>query len=66
MHETWPGAKLSEADKRLLQRAVNPDLRDLQEKSQSTVDTAQIAFGPLGKGVIIQLLHGPPPPNRRP
>jgi hypothetical protein len=55
MHETWSGAKLSEADKRLLQRAVNADLRDLQEKSQSTVDTAQIALGPLGKGVIVQL-----------
>ena len=54
MHETWSGAKLSEADKQLLQKAVNADLRDLQE-SQSTVDTAEIALGPLGKGVIVLL-----------
>jgi hypothetical protein len=55
MHETWPGVKLSEADKRLLQKAVNADLRVLQEESQPTADTAQIALGPLGKSVIIQL-----------
>jgi hypothetical protein len=53
MHETWSGAKLSEADKQLLQRTVNADLRDLQEESQSTVDTADIALGTLGKGVIV-------------
>ena len=57
MHETWSGAKLSEADKQLLQKAVNADLRDLQEQSQSAVDTAEIALGTLGKGVIVQLSH---------
>jgi hypothetical protein len=55
MHETWSGAKLSEADKQLLQKAVNADLRALPEESQSTVDTAEIALGPLGKGVIVLL-----------
>jgi hypothetical protein len=55
MHETWSGAKLSEAGKQLLQKAVNADLRDLQEESESTVDTAEIALGPLGKGVIVRL-----------
>ena len=57
MHETWPGAKLSEADKQLLQRAVNVELRDLQKESHSPVDvdTAEIALGPLGKGVIVAL-----------
>jgi hypothetical protein len=55
MHETWSGAKLSETDKQLLQRAVNADLRDLQEESQSSFHTAEIGLGPLGKGVIVQL-----------
>jgi hypothetical protein len=55
MHETWPGAKLSEADKQLLQKALNADLRDLKEESQSSVDTAEIALGRLGKGVIVLL-----------
>ena len=57
MRETWPGAKLSEADKQLLQKAVSSDLRDLQKESQSPVDvdTAEIALGPLGKGVIALL-----------
>jgi hypothetical protein len=55
MHETWSGAKLGEAEKQLLQKAVNADLRDLQQESQSTVDTAEIALGPLGKGVIVLL-----------
>jgi hypothetical protein len=55
MHETWSGAKLSEADKQLLQKALNADLRVLQEEPQSTVDTAEIALGPLGKGVIVLL-----------
>jgi hypothetical protein len=59
MRETWSGAKLSEADKQLLQKAVNTDLRDLQEESQSTVDTAEIALGPLGKGVIVLLSRSP-------
>jgi hypothetical protein len=58
MHEAWPGAKLSGADKQLLRKAVTSDLRDLQEESQSTVDTAEIALGPLGKGVLV-LLSGP-------
>jgi len=55
MHDTWSGAKLSEAGKQLLQKAVNADLPDLQEESESTVDTAEIALGPLGKGVIVRL-----------
>src|SRR5450755_1752650 len=57
MRETWPGAKLSEADKPLLQKAVNASLRDLHEESQSPVDfdSAEIALGPLGKAVIVLL-----------
>jgi hypothetical protein len=57
MRETWPGAKLGEADKPLLQKAVNAGLGDLHEKSQSPVDfdSAEIALGPLGKGVIVLL-----------
>ena len=57
MRETWPGAKVSEADKPLLQKAVNAGLRDLHEESQSPVDfdSAEIALGPLGKGIIVLL-----------
>jgi hypothetical protein len=55
MHETWSGAKLSRADKQLLQNAVNADLRDLQEEFESTVDTAKIALGSPGKGVLVRL-----------
>jgi len=57
MRETWPGAKLSEADKPLLQKAVNASLRDLHEESQSRVDfdSAEITLGPLGKAVIVLL-----------
>src|ERR1700688_3341329 len=57
MRETWPGAKLSEADKPLLQKAVNAGLRDLHEESQSAVDfdSAEIALGPRGKAVIVLL-----------
>jgi len=60
MHETWLGAKLNDVDKRLLQKAVNADLRDLDEESQSgtksafnTVNMADIALGTLGNGVIV-------------
>lgn len=57
MRETWPGAKLSEADKQLLQKAVNAGVHDLHEESESPVDfdSAEIALGPLGKGVIVLL-----------
>jgi hypothetical protein len=57
MREIWPGAKLSEADKPLLQEAVNASLRDLHQESKSPVDfdSAEIALGPLGKGVIVLL-----------
>jgi hypothetical protein len=79
MHETWPGAKLNDADKQLLQKVVNADLRDLDEESQSgtksafsTVDTADTALGTLGKGVIsfdvglVPLWHGRLPDLRVP
>jgi hypothetical protein len=56
MREIWPGAKLSEADKPLLQKTVNADVRDLHEKSPPVdFDSAEIALGPLGKGVIVLL-----------
>src|SRR5258708_32594681 len=60
MRETWPGAKLSDAEKQLLQRAVAPELYDEDEDSRSgkkysfdSLDTADIALGSLGKGVIV-------------
>ncbi len=60
MHETWPGAKLTGADKQLLQKAVAPELLDEDEDSRSgkkysfdSLDTADIALGTLGKGVIV-------------
>jgi hypothetical protein len=60
MHETWPGAKLTDADKQLLQKAVGPELRDEDEDSRSgkkysfdSLDTADIALGTLGKGVMV-------------
>jgi hypothetical protein len=60
MHEIWPGAKLTDADKQLLQKAAAPELHDENEDSRSgkkysfeSLDTADIALGTLGKGVIV-------------
>jgi hypothetical protein len=60
MHETWPGAKLTDADKQLLEKAVGPELRDEDEDSRSgekysfdSLDTTDIALGTLGKGVMV-------------
>jgi hypothetical protein len=57
MRETWPGAKLDEADNQLLQRAVNADLhfRDLKEKPRYALDTADVALGTLGKAIIVSI-----------
>lgn len=62
MHESWPGAKLDYADKHLLRKTVNADLRDLDEESQSgekaafsSVDTENIALGTLGRDLFVNL-----------
>lgn len=62
MQEAWPGAKLTDADKLLLRKAVESDLRKLEEEIQSgdrlklgSVDSADLDLGSLGKGVIVTL-----------
>jgi hypothetical protein len=60
MQERWPGAGLSAADNKLLRKAVEFDLRDLdqycEDKSNfDRVDSAEIPLGKLGKGVIVRM-----------
>lgn len=62
MHETWPGAKLTGAEKLLLQKAVDADLRKLRGETQSVeksmsekFDSADVALGTLGNGVIVSI-----------
>ncbi len=62
MEKTWPAAVLSLREKKLLQEAVEPDLRDLQkhcgEKSKfDNLAKTNITLGTLGKGVIVST-HG--------
>lgn len=64
MQEVWPGAKLNETNRRLLWRAINADLRELEKISSSgkkssldDVDTADISLGNLGQGVIVEISH---------
>ena len=66
MQEIWPGAKLSDADTQLLRKAVELDLRDLDEEAVAekkttfdSVDTADLPLGKLGKGVLV-LMSGSP------
>jgi len=62
MQETWPGAKLTDAEKLLLREAVESDLRrlhrDLQDDQRlkvETMDSADLDLGSLGKGVVVML-----------
>jgi hypothetical protein len=63
MREEWPGANLNEAEKGLLQRAMAADLRNQGDEdpdsgkkySFSSIDTAEVALGKLGKGVIVKM-----------
>jgi hypothetical protein len=54
MRETWPGAKLSEADNQALQNVVRaePFVRETKQQSEFTLNTADIALGTLGNAVI--------------
>ena len=60
MHEDWPGANLNKAEKGLLQRAMAVEIRNQGDEdpdsgkkySFSSIDTADVALGKLGKGVI--------------
>jgi hypothetical protein len=60
MQEIWPGAKLNDADTRLLRKAMAPDLSEQSDESQPNnkytfdkVDSAVIDLGTVGKGVIV-------------
>lgn len=60
IEETWPGAKLNDAENQLLARAVQSDLRDLErDRSQKTgsasVDSADLNLGKLGQGVLVRM-----------
>jgi hypothetical protein len=62
MHETWPGAKLNDADKQLLQQAVDADFRKLSEEADpgknfegAKFQSADISLGTLGSGVIVSI-----------
>lgn len=60
MQEIWPGPKLTDADKLLLRKAVETDMREfdrvLQEDQRpkfESVDTAGLDLGSLGNGVLV-------------
>lgn len=62
MQGIWPGAKLTDADKLLLRKAVETDLqefdRDLPEDQRpkfESADTADLDLGSLGNGVLVTL-----------
>jgi hypothetical protein len=63
MREDWPGATLNEADKGLLQRAMAAEIRNQGDEdpdsgkkySFGSIDTADVALGKLGKGVIVKM-----------
>jgi len=58
MHEIWPGADLTGPEPDLLKKAIEPDLRSLEndcEKRSTFADLAMasISLGSLGKGIIV-------------
>lgn len=63
MREEWPGANLNEAEKGLLQRSMAAEIRNQGDEdpdsgkkySFSSIDTADVALGKLGKGVIVKM-----------
>ncbi len=62
LDKTWPDAALSDSEKNLLRKAVEPDLRELERncEAKSTFDSLQktsVALGTLGNGVIVST-HG--------
>ena len=60
IEETWPGAKLNDAENQLPERAVPSDLRDLerdcsQKTASASVDSADLNLGKLGQGVLVRM-----------
>ena len=58
MHETWPGAKLNDAENQLLKKAVESDLRvmekDCDQKTPfESVNSADLNLGKLGHGILV-------------
>jgi len=60
MHEIWPGAKLADAERQSLQKAMAADLDAQQDISQrgkkytfASADTAEVALGSLGHAVLV-------------
>jgi len=61
MQEDWPGAGLSEAETKLLEKAVQADLleADCETKlSLDRVEMAGVSLGKLGKGVVVVRMAG--------
>jgi len=60
MQEDWPGAGLGEAETKLLQKAVQADLLEVEadcetKLSLDRVEMAGVSLGKLGKGVVVRM-----------
>jgi len=60
MQEDWPGAGLGEAETKLLQKAVQADLVEVEvdcetKLSLDRVEMAGVSLGKLGKGVVVRM-----------
>ena len=62
MQEYWRGADLSDTDQKLLNKAIEADLADLEKHCEDkykskpdSVDTAGVLLGRLGKGVFVRM-----------
>jgi len=60
MQEDWPGAGLNEAETKLLQKAVQADLLEVEadcetKLSLDRIEMAGVSLGKLGKGVVVRM-----------
>jgi len=60
MQEDWPGAGLNDAEAKLLQKAVQADLLEVEadcetKLSLDRVEMAGVSLGKLGKGVVVRM-----------
>jgi len=60
MQEDWPGAGLGEVETKLLQKAVQADLLEVEadcetKLSVDRVEMAGVSLGKLGKGVVVRM-----------
>src|SRR5713101_3711118 len=60
MQEDWPGAGLDEVETKLLQKAVQADLLEVEadcetKLSLDRIEMAGVSLGKLGKGVVVRM-----------